>query len=154
MIFLQKIKTGFAAGITAAILDISGAIIVFAFILKLTTTEKLLQSVAAGAFGKNAYEGGWQMALAGLFFHTCIAISFAFFYLLIYPAYKKIISNPVIAGFIYGCFVWCVMNILVLKIIVGKPITAKYIFPNISILIIMVGIPIAVITDKYFKKYG
>ncbi|MEO7044242.1 MAG: hypothetical protein ABI091_02970 [Ferruginibacter sp.] len=150
----QKITTAIKAGLVAAVLDISGAIIVFAFILKLSTPIKILQSVAAGAFGKEAYDGGWEMALAGLGFHTFIALSFAFFYVLIYPRYKKIISNPIVAGIVYGCFVWTVMNVGILKMILGKTISTKYILPNLIVLIIMVGIPIALITDRNFRKQG
>jgi uncharacterized membrane protein YagU involved in acid resistance len=152
MTAIQKIKTGFTAGLVAAALDISGAIIVFAYILKLSTPQKILQSVAAGALGKEAYLGGWQIAIVGLLFHTFIATSFAFFYVLIYPAVKKIIKSPLISGILYGCFVWCVMNLGVLMLILGKQVNPKYIFANLSILIIMVGIPIALLTNKYFKQ--
>lgn len=148
----QKIKTAFIAGLVAAALDISGAIIVFSFMIKLASPEKILQSVAAGALGKEAYNGGWQTALAGLGFHTFIAVCFAFFYVLIYPNVKKIISNSLLAGIIYGCFVWAVMNIVVLKMFLGKPLTPKFILPNLIVLIIMVGIPISLITDHYLKK--
>ncbi len=148
----QKIKTGLTAGLIAAALDISAAIIVFAFIYQLTTPIKVLQSVAAGAFGKEAYNGGWQMALTGLGFHTFIALCFAFFYVWIYPAFSKIFSNPIIAGIIYGCFVWTVMNIGLLKIVLGKTLTPKYILPNLIILILMVGLPIALVTNRFYKK--
>ena len=148
----QKIKTAFIAGLVAAALDISGAIIVFSFMIKLASPEKILQSVAAGALGKEVYKGGWQTALAGLGFHTFIALCFAFFYMLIYSNVKKIISNPLLSGIIYGCFVWAVMNIIVLKLFLGKALTPKFILPNLIVLIIMVGIPISLITNHFLKK--
>ena len=151
----KKIKTPLAAGFTAATLDISGATIVYVFILqRLPTTERLLQSVAAGAFGKRAYDGGWTMALTGLALHTCIALIFAFFYIIIYPYYKKIIANPWVSGFFYGIFVWCVMNLVVLPVVKvhRSPFDFKYFLIGISLIIFMVGIPIAIITDRLFKK--
>ncbi|MEO6537935.1 MAG: hypothetical protein ABIT07_06230 [Ferruginibacter sp.] len=151
----KKIKTALAAGLTAAALDISGATIVYVFILqRLPTIERLLQSVAAGAFGKKAYDGGWTMALAGLALHTCIALIFAIFYIIIYPYYKKIIVNRWVSGFFYGIFAWCIMNLVILPA-VGvhrSPFEFKYFLIGISLIIFMVGIPIALITDKFFKN--
>ena len=147
-------RTVFIAGLTAAALDITGAIVVYAYLLQVTTTQKLLQSVAAGALGKSSYAGGWQTAALGLLFHTLIALSFAGFYMLIYRYWTKLFSNTFLAGFIYGCFVWCVMNLLVLPVIVGKEFVfnAKYFFWGIGLIIFCVGVPIGLITGKSFKS--
>lgn len=150
----SKTKTVFAAGLTAAVLDITGAIIVYAYLLQVTTTQKLLQSVAAGALGKSSYSGGWQTALLGLVFHTMIALSFAGFYMLIYHYWTRLFSNTFIAGFIYGSLVWCVMNLLVLPVVVGKEFifNAKYFYWGIGLIIFCVGVPIALITGRYFRS--
>ena len=143
-------KTIIAAGLTAALLDIAGAIIVYAFILEVTTAQRVLQSVAAGALGKEAYTGGWFTALAGLGFHTLIALSFAAFYYFLYPYWKKVFTNKWLAGFVYGCAVWAVMNLGVLPIVSGKPyvFNLKFFLYGTGLIIFMVGIPIALVTGK------
>ncbi len=143
-------QTILVAGLTAAALDIIGAIVVYAFILDITTVQKVLQSVAAGALGKAAFTWGWTTALIGLAFHTLIALIFAAFFYIIYPYWKKVFSNKWIAGFVYGCCVWAVMNLIVLRITSGKPFVfnLKFFLYGIGLIIFMVGIPISLITEK------
>lgn len=150
----NNMTTIFAAGLTAAVLDITGAIIVYAGILNLTTAQKVLQSVAAGALGKSAFSGGWSTALAGLAFHTFIALCFAAFYLFIRPYWKKIFANKWIAGIVYGCLVWAIMNLVVLRITSGKPFVFnwKFFLYGIGLIIFMVGVPISLITEKMQSK--
>lgn len=150
----NSIKTIFAAGLTAAALDITGAIVVYAVILDVTTAQKVLQSVAAGALGKSAFTGGWATALAGLGFHTLIALIFAAFFYIIYPYWKKIFTNKWVAGFVYGCCVWAVMNLIVLRVTSGKPFVfnLKFFLYGIGLIIFMVGIPISLITEKMRKS--
>jgi len=145
----KKINTALVAGLTAAVLDMTGAIVVYSLILKLRSAQWIMQSVAAGAYGKKAFEGGRPMAFAGLAFHFFIALCFAFFYMLIYPYWKKFFNNPMIAGLCYGCIVWSVMNLIVLPI-TGKPahFDPKYTLISLLIIIVCVGLPIAIITDK------
>lgn len=150
----NKLQTILSAGATAGILDITGAIIVYALILGVTTTQRVLQSVAAGALGKEAYDGGWNTALAGLGFHFLIAFIFAAIFLLIYPAWKKWFHSPWIGGIVYGIIVWCIMNLGVLPVATGKPFSfnLKYFLYGIGLIIFMVGIPISVITYKMQRR--
>lgn len=146
----NSIKTIFTAGLTAALLDIAGAIILYAIILDVTTGQKVLQSVAAGALGKSAHAGGWTTAIIGLAFHTFIALCFAAFYYIIYPYWKKIFTSKWVAGFVYGCLVWAIMNFVVLRITSGKPFVFNLTFflYSIGLIIFLVGIPISLITEK------
>lgn len=150
----NSIKTISSAGLTAAALDILGAIIVYAVILDVTTSQKVLQSVAAGALGKSAFDGGWSTAWIGLAFHTFIALCWATLYYFIYPSWVKIFTNPWIAGIVYGALVWAFMNFVVLRITSGKPyvFNLKFFLYSIGLIIFMVGIPIAVITEKLRKN--
>lgn len=150
----NNIRTIFAAGLTAAVLDIIGAMIVYAVILNVTTAQKVLQSVAAGALGKSAYQGGWATAMAGLAFHVMIALCFAAFYYFIYPHWTKMFSNKWIAGIIYGCCVWTIMNLLVVPIATGKAFAfnPEIFLYGIGLIIFMVGIPISIITNKMRNK--
>src|SRR5258708_33505129 len=63
-------------GLIAGILDISYACI-FSYIRRRTSPVVILQSVASGALGRSAFEGGAKTAALGLFFHFLIATTAA-----------------------------------------------------------------------------
>jgi uncharacterized membrane protein YagU involved in acid resistance len=150
----SKIQTIFLAGLVAGTLDILTPILIYATILQKTTAMKILQSIASGVFKKEAYSGGWQMALYGLGFHFMIATLFASFYFILFRYIPFLRINKIISGLLYGIFVWIVMNIIVLP----------FVFPNmpsknldfqlvLSMVILMccVGLPIALITQKQYS---
>jgi uncharacterized membrane protein YagU involved in acid resistance len=139
------------AGLVAGTIDICGAILVYTFILRVITVQQVLQSVASGVFGKQAYSGGNGTALAGLLFHFCIAMLFAFIYALIYPVFNKIIRSTFIKGILYGCAVWCIMNLIVVPHSnINRPFTFdwKNFLTGIGLIIFCVGIPIAYVVKK------
>jgi len=150
----EKLKIIFRAGLIAGLLDIIAAIVVYVLLLGLTSVKKILQTIASGAFGKNAYSGGWATAFAGLAFHFLIAIIFAGFYLLIYPYWKRFFGNPVIAGLCYGLVVWSIMNFIVLPVATGSMgnFDLKMISISIALIVLCIGIPISIITDKQITR--
>ena len=79
------LKTILWSGFVAGALDILGAIVIYSFIMGKGTPEQILQSVASGVFGKDAFAGGATMAVYGLLFHFIIAYCFAIAYFVWYP---------------------------------------------------------------------
>ncbi|OOV16141.1 DUF1440 domain-containing protein [Flavobacterium sp. LM4] len=151
----SKTETIFLSGLIAGTLDVTAAIVVYAFIFQKTTAIKLLQSIASGIFKKEAYEGGSKMAWYGLGLHFLIAMTFAWFYFVIYPYLPFLKRNTLISGLLYGFFVWIVMNLIVLPIAFPALPEKHLDFPLIiSILILMfcIGLPIAFITRKYYSS--
>ena len=71
-------------GLIAGTLDILAACL-SAYIQRGMTPEKLLQFVASGLFGADAFTGGAIMAVAGLVMHFMIATSWTLLYYLLYP---------------------------------------------------------------------
>lgn len=130
----------------------SAAIIVYSFILHKVTAIKILQSIASGVMGSTAYSGGTTVALLGLALHFFIAYSFAIFYFFIFPKIPFLKKNVVVSGLLYGLFAWCVMNLIVLRIVFDhpSPITLKSFIIGASILMIMIGLPVAIFTQKYY----
>lgn len=150
----MKSKSGaiFLSGLIAGTLDILAAIVIYSVILQKTTAIKILQSIASGIFKKDAYSGGSQMALYGLLLHYFIALVFAWFYFTIYPYFTFLKKNALLAGILYGIFVWIVMNLVVLPTVFPVLPEKHFDFPlilSILILICCIGIPIAFITRKY-----
>lgn len=152
----SKARTVISSGLTAGIMDITAAIVVYAFILHKTTAEKLLQSIASGIFKKEAYTGGPEMALLGLGLHFLIAFTFAWFYFKIFPYIPFFKINVFLSGISYGFFVWVVMNLIVLPIVFPVLPEKKLDFAlllSILIIICCVGMPIAIITRRYYAKW-
>lgn len=149
----SKPQTIFLAGLIAGTLDILAAIVIYASILQKTTALKILQSIASGVFKKEAYNHP-QMAWYGLVFHFLIAFIFAWFYFAIYPYFSFLKKSALLSGFLYGIFVWIVMNLIVLPIVFPVLPAKHFDFPlllSMLILIFCIGFPIAFIARKFYS---
>lgn len=147
-------KTILTAGFTAGLLDILAAIIVYSFIMNKATPVQILQSVASGVFGKDAFAGDTSMAVYGLLFHFIIAVIFAAIYFFIYPLLPFVKKQKVIRGLLYGIVVWLIMNLLVVPNSNAGQAPFKWSAALIgcSILMLCIGLPIALITNKYYQS--
>ena len=141
-------------GIIAGTLDILLAILWYAVIQEKTTSLKILQSIASGIFGKEAFSGGFAMGLYGLIIHYFIAIFFAFAYHHLARVLPNLKKHPYSAGIAYGIVVWCVMNLLVLPAAFGSiaTMTIKSVLTGLLIIILAVGLPVSYLTSKYNPK--
>ncbi|MDR7212354.1 DUF1440 domain-containing protein [Flavobacterium piscis] len=150
----SKTESIFLAGLIAGTLDILAAIFFYTIVFQKTTAIKILQSIASGIFKKEAFTGGSQMIGYGLGLHFFIAIIFAWFYFSLYPYLPFLKKNTLISGFLYGIFVWIVMNLIVLPLTFANLPEKHLDFPLILavlILIFCVGLPIAFIARKYYS---
>lgn len=102
-------------GLIAGALDITYAC-VHSYIRRGTTPIKILQSVASGAFGRSALEGGAKTAALGLVFHFLIALIAATVYYSASRVLRFMIKQAVICGILYGVGVYLVMNCVVLRL--------------------------------------
>lgn len=149
----SALKTIFAAGIVAGILDISAAFINIILIQqKDTTVQKILQGIASAVFKKKSFDGGWETAMYGLGFHFIIAFCFAAGYYIVYPYIPFLRKQKIIAGLLYGIFVWAVMNIIVLQTVFPAFSPWKNALVNGGILMICIGLPISLITSYFYSK--
>lgn len=150
---LKPIKKGvrniLLATFVAGTLDIFCAIVVYALILGKTTPLKILQSIAAGMVGKEAYEGGVAMAGYGLFLHFFITLLFTVFYFILICFIAFLKRHRTFCGIIYGIFIWLVMNLIILPAVFPGiiPGDAHAILTGMAIVIVAVGIPIAYIVS-------
>lgn len=152
-IWQSPIKTILLSGFVAGSLDILTAFFVYVILLKKTTAAMLLKGIASGIFRAKAFSGGIMMAFYGLLFQFIIAYCFAIFYFLIYKYIPFLQKQIIISGLLYGIFVWCVMNLIVLPIVFVRPVTFKpdSFLIGASILMILIGLPISIITNKYYS---
>nr|WP_295932132.1 DUF1440 domain-containing protein [uncultured Dyadobacter sp.] len=147
-------KTILSATLVAGTLDILAAFLVYAIILEKTSPARILMSIASGIFGKAAYSGGTAMIITGLLLHFVIAFIFTVFYYLISPGLPFLRRQRLLAGILYGVFVWLIMNLGVLPIAFkGMPLpdpTAALL--GIAIVIVAVGIPISYIVSASGRR--
>lgn len=153
----MKLTAAAVSGIVAGILDMSAAIIVYDFIMGLTTPGNICRSVAGGIYGKAAAEGGTSVAVTGLALHFLIAIIFAFIYVYAFRnIIRKITKNILLTGIIYGCLVWLAMNYAVMPLSAYGHVSHFKAFKGLAIslgiIILCVGISIAFVSEKILRK--
>lgn len=122
------------------------------------TPTAVLQSVAAGALGREAASaGGVKTAALGLFFHFLIATTAAAVYYFASRVIRFMITHPVISGLLYGLCVYLVMYGIVLRVSAYHSTRYPWSYPwivllcNLGIHMFGIGLSIALVTRKFSK---
>ena len=117
---------------------------------------KMFYGIAGGAIGlEKALNGGPAVFVLGVLIHYFISFSFTLFFFLLYPAVSKVSSNKYLNGLLYTLFVWLTMNFIVLPLsaLPSKPFVFNiHQVIGFLILIIVFGMPISIMIDKYYKS--
>lgn len=149
----SAVKTILLAGLIAGTLDMSAALLVYCAIMKVVTPVQLLNGIASGVFDKTTIGSEMVMVLIGLVFHYFIAYCFATAYFLVYPHIKLLHRNAIVSGLLYGIFVWIIMNRIVVPLsnAYHSPFKWSSAIRGAAILMICIGLPISLITAKYYN---
>jgi hypothetical protein len=139
-------KIYFATAAIVGTLDITYAI-VFSYFRSGATPVRVLQSVAAGWFGRDAaIAGGMSTAAAGLGFHFLIAFTITAIFFGLSGLLPWLIRAPWITGPIYGIGVYLVMNFVVIPLswigVRPHPPMAVLV-PSLLVHMFVIGTPIA-----------
>jgi hypothetical protein len=141
----------FWGGLACGVFDITQAMVAFNLQSGLKPMT-VLQSVASGLLGRASFQGGAKSAALGAFLHFFIAFSWATIY---YVASRRLIfmtEKQIVAGLIYGEFVWIIMTFVVL------PLSAIHRWPtwnNAAIItgpighMFLVGLPISLAVKRF-----
>ena len=138
------------AGLLVGTLDILSA-----FIFYYSKTGKnplaVLNYIASGIFGKEAFAGGGMMYVAGLLLHYLVAFLVTLFFFWLYPKIKPASKNKLLTGIFYGLFTWLVMNLLVVPMskVAARPFNWQNAWINMVILIVCIGIPLSYLASLY-----
>ena len=152
----RAIKTILIAGLITGVLDITYAC-VFSYIRRGAKPIAVLQSVAAGALGPKAQEGGIKTAALGLFFHFLIALTAATVYYFSSRVLGFMITHAIISGILYGICVYLFMYGIVLRVSAVHSTRYPWNYPwpvligNLAIHTLGIGLTIALIT-RYFSR--
>ncbi len=121
-----------------------------------TPPQRLLQSVAAGAVGRDAaFAGGTPTALMGLGFHYFIALTITVIFFLAAKQMRSLVRHPVLTGSLYGIGVYLVMNFIVIPLskIGPRPLPAMLtIVTGVLVHMFVIGTPIAIGARRSFRR--
>jgi hypothetical protein len=145
-------RTIILTGLLAGTLDAVAAIVV-----SQASPAAVFKYIASGAFGAGkAFSGGDIMIAWGVIFHYFIALSWTLLFFFIYPTLPWLKKNKYIAGLLYGIFVWVMMNRVVIPLseIPQRPFNLKGALTGMSILMVAIGLPISILTHRYYLRKG
>jgi hypothetical protein len=154
--FPTAVSAILVGGLIAGVLDITYAC-VFSYIRRGVTPATIFRSVAAGALGPSAREGGIKTAVLGLVFHFLIALIAAGVYYFASRVLPFMITHPVICGILYGLCVYVVMYGIVLRVSRIHVIAYPWSYPwplltgNVLIHTLGIGLTIALVVRKFSR---
>lgn len=119
-----------------------------------TSPAIIFKYIASGVFGKAAFNGGWGMVWAGLFFHYLIAYSFSTVFFILYPAIIRVLKNKYITAVVFALITWLITNLVIVPLsqIGWRSMSITHILVGFGILIFTIGLPIALICDRIYSK--
>ena len=150
----KALLTILVAGLVAGTFDITYACI-FSYVRRGVTPAAVFRSVAAGALGPSAREGGVKVAILGLGFHFLIALIWASVYFLASRVLPFMITHAVISGILYGLCVYLVMYGIVLRVSAIHATAYPWSYPwpvligNVLIHTLGIGLTIALVVRKF-----
>jgi len=143
-------------GLIAGAFDITYACVFFG-IRNHVTPIRILQSVARGALGQSAFQGGLKTAALGLLFHFLIALTAAAVYVFASRALRFMITHAVVCGILYGLAVYLFMYGIVMRVSAIHSTALPWVYPwavlipNLLIHMLGIGLPIALVARRYSK---
>ena len=143
-------------GLVAGAFDITYACLFFGF-RNHVSPIRIFQSVARGALGNAAFQGGLKTGALGLFFHFLIALTAATVYFLASRVLRFMVTHPIICGILYGLCVYLFMYGVVMRFsAIHNPLYPwQYpwvvLVPNLLIHMLGIGLPIGLATQRYSK---
>jgi len=153
---MKPVQLILLAGFVAGIMDGSAAMI--QTYLYGRTQEGLFRYIASGLFGNDAFTGSSMMIVWGILFHMMIATTWAAVFYFIYPYLRQWFKNPFLIAFVYGLFVWFVMNRIVLPLSnipkppAGTPFNIARAATAAAILVVCIGLPISLIMKRFYQS--
>lgn len=146
-------KTILWSGLVAGVFDAIAGVIVYYIFFGLNPLQ-VLQFIASGIHGPEAINSGFLMILAGTIYHFIIAYVCAIVYFFLFPNLSFLRKNVALMGLLFGLAIWLIMNLIVLpqSNIPKSPFDINLALVGIIWHMLLVGLPIAIITSKYYTK--
>lgn len=136
-------------GLICGSMDLTAAS-VFYGLLRGRSPVRIMQSVASGLLGAEAYNGGAASAVLGVALHFLIAFTATAVFYLLSRRLHFLLKYALPSGILYGIAVYFFMNRIVVPLSAFPHKTAPEI-TGIIIHIFCIGIPIALAIRRYSK---
>jgi uncharacterized membrane protein YagU involved in acid resistance len=139
-------------GAVAGTLDILYAITYWSF--NGLTAERVLQSIASGVFGKEAYLGGLGLAGFGLAMHFLMSFAYAAAFVLASQRLPVLQRRPALCGIVFGIGVFFFMRHVVLPLSAfPHPVVFRPLGSSLDLMshMFLFGLPIALACSKVVK---
>lgn len=151
-VVIDKTKVIVLISLLTGTLDLFAAIVVYK-----VSPVSLLKLIAGGAVGVEvARAGDFSMALLGFVLHYVIALFWTAFFFVVYPWISNVLKRYiVVTGLLYGALVWLVMNLIVLPYmsrIPRAPFDLSGALISMVILMVMIGLPVTILTHRYYRR--
>lgn len=117
---------------------------------------RLLQTVASGALGQEAFSGGNYTAMLGLACHFALSYLWAAIFLGAASRLPALVRHPLISGICFGIVVFFAMRLVVLPLSAFPfPVKFKLLNSSLDLLshMFFFGMPIAIAASKTFSKH-
>ena len=139
--------------LVAGAFDITYAI-VFSYFRSGVAPSRILQSVASGALGRAAYDGGTRTAAMGLGLHFVSAFIITTIFFAAASQLAGLGRRPVLIGALYGIVVYLVMNYVVIPLsaigTIPHPATVVRV-TGVLVHMFLIGVPIALAARRAFR---
>ena len=137
------------AGLIAGAMDITAAFIVYGFFG--ATPMRILQGIASGLLGPQAFEGGMATAALGLLCHFTIAFGAGTVFFLLSRQMPFLTRQFILAGVLYGIAVYFFMGRVVIPLsrVHRNPFSLKMMIIGVTIHIFCVGLPISTTVKRF-----
>ncbi len=147
------LRTILLAWIVAGTLDVTTAVTYYPLTANVTSTQ-ILQGIASGLLGAQAFQGGSATAALGLALHYLIAFVWTIVFYVLAKNVRVLTRRPLIVGPLYGTVVWLVMNLVVLPLsrVTHRPLRLQPSIVGAVILMICIGVPIATIIGRHLRR--
>ena len=117
---------------------------------------RLLQFVSSGLFGGDAFadENKLFMTWMGMFLHFFVSWGWAILYFILYNKITSLVKNKWRSGICFGLLIWMMMALVVMPLSKAPHVSFEFTGALFDIVIIIVGagLPIALLTNRYFKS--
>lgn len=135
----------------AGSLDITAAFI-NAYISNKIMPGRVLQFIASGIFGKEAYSGGYGIMALGLLSHFLIAFACTFVFFGLYPRFQFLQKNMLLNSLLIALSAWAVTTCIIIPLSRIHPGTFNLhkSLIAIAILFICIGLPVSWFAKKYY----
>ena len=140
---------------SAAALDIVNAM-VFWNLYAGTKPATILQSIAAGIEGKEAFSGGAASAALGLLLHFFMMCAMAALYWLACRRWPSMLARPAAGGVAYGLLTWAAMNYVVVPLsnASSPPFIPSWFIDGILAHVLVVGLLFAYVARWSSRRSG